>query len=395
MDTTLANSSQSSPDANGHGTPDDASSRGQFRRQNDGSNRKLVLMFALMLLVAFLIWLAYATTRYFRQDDNPKIQMSASSGVPSMRIDNAPKPIQLKDNGNDSRYAQLLALMQEKFALYDRLLASRQKPKPDAPLGSVIFSSLSSMGRSLSGALAGPAANSNPEIRALESAVLGGEEGRKVEAGIDDLIKPSVMSGEKATKMPNRNFLLSQGSNLECVLETAIDTSVPGIVTCILSRDIYSDSARVLLLEKGSKLVGEYRGSMRNGMRRLFLIWNRVVTPNGVAIKLGSPGTDTLGRAGVDGFVDNRYLERFGAALLVSLIADIVPAIVQAGVDRAGVDNSVDMQMTGSTGQQLGAEILRQNSLVPPVLRKNQGDVVNILVSRDLDFSSVYSLRLK
>ncbi len=383
-------------------TPASSEGRNQFRRQNDGTNRKLVLMVGLMLVVGLLIWLAYAATGYFKREELPRVVSSSSPAIPALRIDAAPKPAATRDNGGDSRYAQLLAMIESRFAEYDKALASRPavampQTAPEPPLASVVFNTSSRPGRGVGSqtvpgaAIPGIAGTGNPVLLPPTEA----DEARRPDPGVDDLLKPSVLAGEKASKMPNRNFLLAQGTHLECVLETAIDTSVPGMATCILSRDIYGDSARVLLLEKGSKLVGEYRGAMRAGQRRMFLIWNRVVTPHGVAIKLGSPGTDTLGRAGVDGFLDNRYLERFGAALLVSIVADVIPAVIQAGVNQATVDQSVEMQMTGTAGAQMGAEIIRQNALVPPILRKNQGDLVSIIVARDLDFSSVYSLRLK
>lgn len=391
--------------------------REKFRRTDSRSTRRLVYLTMMMLVLGVVIWLAYAASKSMRRSDPPRPAPAASAApVPTFRIEATPKAVPLREApSGDAKYVQLMAMLQERFAAYDKLLAGRPvaTAAPPRPLESVIYNTGAQAHTGVAGATqqqfpleaarggleatASGAMAAAPATAALRRGLIPGSEAVAAgdSDGVGDLLKPSVLQAEKAAKMPNRNFLLAKGSPLECVLETAIDTSLPGLVNCILSRDVYSDNARVLLLEKGSKLTGEYRGSMRNGQRRLFLIWSRAVTPQGVAIRLNSPGTDTLGRAGVDGFLENRYFERFGMALLVSIIADSLPVIVEAGVSKAAEGQSIDMQMTGSTGQQMGSEILRQNALVPPLLRKNQGDLISVMVARDLDFSSIYSLRLK
>ena len=137
-----------------------------------------------------------------------------------------------------------------------------------------------------------------------------------------------------------------------------------------------------MLLEKGTRVLGEYRSSLRQGQRRLFVLWTRAVTPAGVAIALASPATDPLGRAGFDGEFDTHFWDRFGGALLMSIVDDGAYAV-------AGRD-------TGSATARLPSEaagIALQNSInIPPSLRKAQGSEVSIFVAQDLDFSTVYGL---
>ena len=391
--------------------------------------RRVAFVIMLMAALACMLWLAYHLMRANVRAEPSLRPEPAVSAVSAIRLPSLPAPEMPKEAPKEDKYAQLMAYLNERFAAYDRLL-NRPPPAPPKPpdLASVIYTLSGSSGNAgglpsrpadgaaesgLSSQAAEPSSGgrggeSMPDVQgALLAAAQRGMPVTQPNRGIDDMLKPSVLQGEPAARMSNRSYLLAQGTSLECILETAIDTTVPGLTTCILSRDIYSDNSRVLLLEKGSKLVGEYRGALRNGDERLFLIWSRIVTPLGVAIRLNSPGTDMLGRAGVDGYIDNRYFERFGTALLVSILADAVPPVVEAASNKALrvsglVDNGAggnggngSASATQSAGNQMGSEIIRQGTIVPPVLRKNQGDKVSILVSRDLDFSSIYALALK
>ena len=115
------------------------------------------------------------------------------------------------------------------------------------------------------------------------------------------LRRASVIGQAQARQLPDRNFLITAGSFIPCVLQTAMDSSQPGYVSCIVPRNVYSDNGRVVLLEKGTKIFGEYQGGLNRGQYRLFVLWTRAVTPRGIAIDVGSPATDALGRGGVDG----------------------------------------------------------------------------------------------
>jgi type IV secretion system protein VirB10 len=133
---------------------------------------------------------------------------------------------------------------------------------------------------------------------------------------LDNLRRGSAIGQSQARTLPDRNFLITAGSYIPCVLQSAMDSSQPGFVTCIIPRAVYSDNGRVVLMEKGTKIFGEYQGGLNRGQYRLFVLWTRAVTPRGIAIDVGSPATDALGRAGVGGAVNNFFWQRFGTALL-------------------------------------------------------------------------------
>ena len=204
---------------------------------------------------------------------------------------------------------------------------------------------------------------------------------------LDTLRRGSVIGQTQARPLPDRNFLITAGSFIPCVLQSAMDSSQPDYVSCIVPRNVHSDNGRVVLMEKGTKIVGEYQGGLNRGQYRLFVLWTRAVTPRGIAIDVGSPATDALGRGGVDGRVDNFFWQRFGTALLFSLVEDA------ATVGSEAVGNSASN--TTRVPSDAASTILQQNSQIKPVLRKNQGEDVGITVAQDFDFSTVYGLSLK
>jgi type IV secretion system protein VirB10 len=205
---------------------------------------------------------------------------------------------------------------------------------------------------------------------------------------LTDKLKATPLEGVRAARLPNRNLLVTQGTSIPCVLETAMSSDVAGFVSCVVLRDVMSDSGNVVLMEKGTQIVGEYRGNVRRGSKRMFVLWTRAKTPTGVIVALASPATDALGRAGFDGDIDTHFWERFGAALLLSIVSDA------SAYGRQQLQNG-DIQINNTTGAtNTAAGIAVERSIdIPPTLNKNQGELVNIFVARDLDFSSVYQLR--
>jgi len=200
---------------------------------------------------------------------------------------------------------------------------------------------------------------------------------------LDQLRRGSSIGQARAARLPDRNFLIVAGANIPCILQTAMDTTTPGFVSCLIPRDVLSDNGAVVLMEKGTKVLGEYRSSLRQGQRRLFVLWTRAVTPAGVAIALGSPAADPVGRAGFDGEIDTHFWDRFGGALLLSIVDDAAYAV-------AGPNNGSNITRLPSDA----AGIAVQNSVnIPPSLRKAQGSEVSIFVAQDFDFSGVYGLK--
>jgi len=215
--------------------------------------------------------------------------------------------------------------------------------------------------------------------------------GPRSAGGLEEKLEATSLQAASAGRLPDRDYLLTQGAMLDCVLETKIVSTVPGMTACHLTRDIYSTNGRVVLLDRGSRVVGRYEAGMQQGETRIFVLWTRVETPAGVVVELQSPGTGPLGEAGVGGWVDTRFRDRFGAAILLSIIGGGLDA---ATVRAAGQSRGTTFNVSGTTnaGKDVIAKSMEPTINIPPILYKNQGERVAIFVARDLDFRSVYGL---
>jgi type IV secretion system protein VirB10 len=201
------------------------------------------------------------------------------------------------------------------------------------------------------------------------------------------LLKPTFTPAARAQLLATRRFLLPKGAFLDCTLETAISSALPGMTTCVTATDTFSADGTVVLLERGTKLVGETRGQVQTGATRLFVLWTEARTPTGVVIPLLSPGTDELGRSGLTGQIDRHWLERFGSAILIT----VIDGAVQGYTQSRSSNSAVVINPSETSG--VATEILRNTINIPPTISKPQGDRLQILCARDVDFRSVYALR--
>jgi type IV secretion system protein VirB10 len=226
-------------------------------------------------------------------------------------------------------------------------------------------------------------------LPAASAATLPASSGGGAEPGeLAALLRPTVSAAVRAQVLPTQRLLLPKGAFIDCTLETAIDSTLPGMTTCVMATDTFGVDGQVVLLERGTKLVGETRGQVQQGSARVFVLWTEARTPGGVVVPLASPGADELGRSGLPGEVNNHFWQRFGAAMLVTVIDGAVEGAVQS--TRGGSGTVI---VNPSATQGVLTEVLKDTVNIPPTVVKHQGDRIQVLVARDLDFRSVYELR--
>lgn len=211
----------------------------------------------------------------------------------------------------------------------------------------------------------------------------------------NDAAVMAVEQPSRARLLDDPDTLMTRGTYIRCVLETRVVTDIPGFTSCIVTEPVYSFDGRALLLPKGSKVLGKYQGEP-NGAR-VAVMWDRIITPNGINVDMSSPGIDPLGGAGYPGHVDAHWRSRIGAALLISMLGDAFSyEAAKHGPNTVSVASGTVVESpfqsrTADTLQSLSGQAVRRAANRPVTVTINQGTVVDIYVARDVDFSGVAS----
>lgn len=185
----------------------------------------------------------------------------------------------------------------------------------------------------------------------------------------------------RAGRLANPSLTVPLGTVIPAVLETALDSTRPGGVRALVQRDVHSFDGTHVLIQRGTRLYGEYDSKLERGQNRALIRWTRLLRPDGVTVALDSPASDPLGRAGVKGKVDGKFFQRFGNAILQSVLDIGVGVVTRKAAD------GVVVALPGSTQNMTGM----QPQDVQPTLKVKHGTSVSVYVARDLDFSSVDS----
>ena len=224
--------------------------------------------------------------------------------------------------------------------------------------------------------------------------------------------KGSVFETAKSNPLADPSRTVVQGTIISAVLETAIDTELPGNIRAQVMEPVFSFDGKRILMPSGTVLIGTFNNDVEVAQKRVLIAWNRAVTPEGQSVALGSTGTDVLGRAGTKGNVDNRLKTKFGAAALISTITAIPTALASiaggksnsgttinigggsgASTSGGGQNVGIGQQVAGQLASNAGGQIAEQSSGIlekylslPPVIRIPQGEELRVFVNRDLIF---------
>lgn len=201
--------------------------------------------------------------------------------------------------------------------------------------------------------------------------------------------KASDLAGLKASPAIDDTYILMPGL-LPCVLDTAIQSDLPGPLLCHLPGPVYSPKG-VLLMEAETQVIGRYKSMKTNGGSRLMAVSAYAHTPHGIWVPLASnPLSDDLGRTGLNGAVDNHYLQRFGGAVILTLTESAL-GILQADISKGG-NTYVSLNDGGGVGG-LAQQILQSQINIAPTFSKHQGETIAIWLTEPIDFSDSYRIR--
>jgi type IV secretion system protein VirB10 len=215
----------------------------------------------------------------------------------------------------------------------------------------------------------------------------GGRDGALEERTFGD-ITDFVLNGAlparvtQAEVIANPGNTVVQGTMIQAVTETALDSSLPGQIRAIISEDVHAFDGSRVLIPRGSRLIGRYRSGLDVAQKRVTVAWDRIVLPTNQTVTISSFGGDELGRSGVSGFVDTRFDERFGSAALISLISALPGAAAGRVEDEGTADILKDVgdDFADSTDSVIGEYLS-----IGPVIHVEQGSRITVIVDRDLE----------
>jgi type IV secretion system protein VirB10 len=201
----------------------------------------------------------------------------------------------------------------------------------------------------------------------------------------------------KAGQIKRIDAMVPEGSLIPGILETAINSDLPGQIRAITSEDVYSFDGRRILIPTGTRLIGEYQSEVTRGQKRIFVIWTRLIRNDGVSIRLNSIGADSLGRSGLTGHVDNKFRERFGASIMLSIVGAGASYLTGYGSKQSSGDSDdaergseLARETIAETSSDMANTVLAENLRIPPTISVAQGERIFVYVRQDLDFSSLY-----
>ena len=193
----------------------------------------------------------------------------------------------------------------------------------------------------------------------------------------EDAFGSSGTQVAKATRMKNPGQTVSQGTLIPAVLETAINSDLPGYVRAVVSSDIRSFDGSRVLVPRSSRLIGQYKSGVAGGQTRAYVMWTRLIRPDGVSVALASPAVDETGQTGLTGKVDSHFMKRFGSSLLLSVV----------GAASTVASGGAGLILSG--GESAASVAASRDGQIPPTIKVRQGQPIRVFTAKDLDFSTV------
>ncbi|ROT94697.1 TrbI/VirB10 family protein [Histidinibacterium lentulum] len=186
----------------------------------------------------------------------------------------------------------------------------------------------------------------------------------------------------RAEVIVNPGNTVVQGTIIQAVTETALDSTLPGAIRAIVSEDVHSFDGTRVLIPRGARLVGRYRSDVALAQSRVMVAWDRIILPDNQTVEISAFGGDELGRTGTTGFVDTRFAQRFGSAALISLIGALPAAAAGQIEDEAAADIASDV---GTDLRDSTQSVMQDYLAIRPVIHVDQGTRITVMVDRDLE----------
>ena len=346
---------------------------------------------------------------YDRHDDRPDDRHNAPSAEPIAEVMPTATPVikaatLAKTTAPDEQQIeQQIEERQLRYALLRDAIVSTTRVELEAPATS---HPLPGLGGNLldQGYLdKHPLAQGNDALSQGLNSLLSGAQGAKTEASGSDpnlrgrkedyLREAAAYSYSPQQRLaPIAPFELKVGTLIPAILDTQINSDLPGMIIAHVSRPVRDTrTGKAVLIPAGAKLIGDYDQHIATGQKRLLVIWRRVQFPDASTLALEKmPGLDARGQAGFQDKVDNHYWRTFGSAMLLSVIS---AAAQQSQGDIQTIDDTGRRTFTrrealsaelGRQWGEVGRETIKRNSDIQPSLIIRPGFRFNVLVNKDI-----------
>lgn len=194
---------------------------------------------------------------------------------------------------------------------------------------------------------------------------------------------------------PASPWMVFQGTRIPIVTREAVNSDLPGQITALSTAPIFdSINQCAVMVPQGTKFIGSYSADIRAGQQRVLMAFRRMILPDGRSVELGGAmGVDQVGRSGMEGDVDNHFLQMFGYGFAIAWIAD------RSGSGGAGVTvtqpggASTTTTVAGQVLADTSRQILSRNSQMPPTLTLDPGQKMYVTVTRDISLKPISKAR--
>lgn len=200
----------------------------------------------------------------------------------------------------------------------------------------------------------------------------------KVRAGVSEALLPDVQKAKS---------VLLQGTVINAVTRTGLNTKMPGQIVASVTQDVYDSLlGRTVLLPRGATLVGEYNTSVRDGQNRVMMAFTRLIYPSGASVRLGAmSASDALGLAGVKGEVNTYFWRRLGSTLMLAALASVVegPDSVTV-INMGGESGNGGANPAGDILADAARKEIERSAQVTPDISLAHGSKVTLILAADL-----------
>ncbi|MBK2270173.1 TraB/TrbI/VirB10 family type IV secretion system protein [Francisella philomiragia] len=215
------------------------------------------------------------------------------------------------------------------------------------------------------------------------------------QTGKKDFIKENKAKGEFGHTVNITNpYTLTAGTVIDGTMKTGINSDLPGNISAVVNANVYDSlTHNNLLIPAGTMIFGAYSSDVSYGQKRVVMVWNKLILPNGQEVDLsGQQGYDLSGMSGLEGEVDNHYYELFKNVAMMSIFGAGVQ--YASGLTAGGGGFDGIQLIAASIGQQIGQtgiELIQKTMNIQPTIVIQPGQKFKILLDTRLEFQSAYS----